>query len=560
MILRDYQSYSIDAVLNYFLNGGTGNPLVAAPTGVGKSVMIAGLITRLFRDYAGVRVMVLVHVKELIEQNHAKLLELWPSAPAGIYSAGLKRKDIHTPITFGGIGSVAGCPLYFGKIDFLLIDEAHMLSTKESSQYQTFIADLRVTNPHLVVIGYTATKFRMGQGLLTEGDGSLFTDICYDATTMAAFNWFIAEGYLCKLRPRVTKNELDTTGVRTVAGDYHQGDLQKAVDKKEITERVVSEAIEMGVGKESWLCFATGVKHTIHVANELIKQGISATCVHSNSKEFPMADSERDQRIADYKAGRYRCMVNNGILTTGFDHPRLDYIIVLRKTKSVGLWVQMLGRGTRPFYERGYDLTTVNGRLNAIANSAKPYCLVADFAGNTAQLGPINDPVIPKPRNKGDKVGDVPIRICDKCGTYNHASASYCSYCNIEFPRTIKLLTTASNAELIRNVETKPIEVKMFNVNRVEYHPHFKPDRPPSIKVTYYCGLRRFSEWICLEHTGGIKTRSKNWWRERSRVEPPDTTVDALGFVDSLRVPSILHVRLDTENPTILNYEYATPL
>jgi len=557
--LRDYQDYSIDAVLNYFINGGTGNPLVAAPTGVGKSVMIAGLIARLFNDYKGLRIMVLTHVKELIDQNHAKLLELWPAAPAGIYSAGLKRKDRHTPITFGGIGSVANCPLYFGKVDFLLVDEAHLISLKESSQYQTFISDLKITNPYLVVVGYTATKFRMGQGLLTEGEGALFSNICYDATTMEAFNWFFDQGYLCRLRPRPTKTEIDAAGVRTVAGEYHQGDMAKAVDKKELTEKIVAEAIEMGEGKHSWICFAQGVKHTINVANELNRQGIPTTYVHSNSKEYPMSDAERDQRIADYKAGKYQCMVNNGILTTGFDHPALDYIIVFRKTKSVGLWVQMLGRGTRPFYAFGYDLSTQEGRLAAIANSEKPYCLVADFAGNAVQLGPINDPCIPRPKEKGVKLGEVPIKICDKCGTYNHASVTTCDHCGAEFPRMIKLLDKASNAELIRSSkveEPKPIEVKMFNVSRVEYAPHFKPGRPPSIRVTYYCGLRRFFEWVCLEHTGSVQTKSKNWWRDRSKVPPPESTTDALNYVDTLRVPNVIHVRLDTENPQILNYEY----
>lgn len=559
MKLRDYQEYSINSVLNYFLNGNKGNPLVAAPTGVGKSVMIAGLITRLFNDYRGLRIMVLTHVKELIEQNHAKLLELWPAAPAGIYSAGLKRKDIHTPITFGGIGSVANCPLYFGKVDFLLIDEAHMLSLKESSQYQQFIADLKVTNPNLVIVGYTATKFRMGQGLLTEGEGAIFTDICYDATTMQAFNWFLDQGYLCRLRPRPTQTELDAKGVRTVAGEYHQGDLAKAADKKELTEQIVAEAIAMGQDKHTWLCFATGVKHTVNVAKEFERQGIKATYVHSNSAEFPMSDSERDKRIADFKAGKYQVMVNNGILTTGFDCPWIDYIIMMRKTKSVGLWVQMLGRGTRPFYEDGFDLTTKEGRLNAIANSQKPYCLVADFAGNTRDLGPINDPIIPKARGKGDKLGEVPIRICMECGTYNHAAATHCSHCGTEFPRMVKLKTEADNSELIKSAkveEQKPIEVKMFNVNRVEYHPHFKPGRPPSIKVSYYCGMRKFVEWVCLEHTGSVQSKSRNWWRSRSKVAPPETTVDALNLVDTLRVPNIIHVRMDTEHPLILNYEY----
>lgn len=557
MKLRDYQQYAVDCVMQFDFEMGTRHPLVASPTGTGKSLDIAGLIMALFQKYGPMKIMVLADVKELLDQNYDKLLELWPTAPAGIYSAGLGRKDTRHPIIFGGIGSVAKCPLYFGKVDFVLVDEAHMISLKESSQYRQFIEDLKITNPYLVVVGFTATKYRMGQGLLTEGEGALFTDICCDMTTMEAFNWFLDEGYLARLRPVRTDTEYSSTGIRTVAGEYHQGDMQKAFDKKELTKAVIAESVKMGADKQSWLVFASGIEHTIHVCDELNEQGITATCVHSNTKEHPMSEAERDQRLIDFKAGKYQAMVNNGILTKGFDHPAIDFIVLLRKTKSVVLWVQMLGRGTRPYYCPGMDLSTKQGRLDAIANSQKPYCLVADFAGNVRELGPINDPCLPKPKGKKEP-GDAPIRICPDCGTYNHASNSHCDFCGLEFPRILQLEVKASKEELIRAPkEEAPILVERFKVNRVEYHPHFKGDRPPSIRVTYYCGLRRFCEWICLEHLGGVKTRSKNWWRERSDIPPPDTTVLALGYIEHLRVPNIIHVRLD-KSPQILNYEFDT--
>ncbi len=564
MELRNYQDYAVSCLMDFDFKGGTRHPLVAAPTGVGKSLMIAGFIRALFRAYGSygpIKIMVLADVKELLVQNHEKMLALWPGAPAGIYSAGLGRKDKRQSIIFGGIGSVANCPLYFEKVDFILVDEAHMISLQESSQYRTFINILKTINPALIVCGFTATKFRMGQGLLTEGEGALFTDICCDMTTMEAFNWFLDEGYLCRLRPVRTDNELDAKGVRTVAGEYHQGDLAKAADKQELTERIVTEAVRIAeeTNRQKWLVFGTGVKHTIHLAEELIRQGINATYVHSNSKEHPMTDDERDQRIADYKAGKYTAMVNNGILTKGFDDPAIDYIVMTRKTKSVVLWIQMLGRGTRPYYCPGFDLSTKEGRLDAISNSIKQYCLVADFAGNCRELGPINDPRIPKPKGKKEP-GDAPIRICDHCGTYNHASASHCSFCGREFPRVLQLEVKAAKDELIRTAkEPVPIKVEIFNVQRVEYHPHFKKDSAPSIRVTYYCGLRRFCEWVCLEHAGpNVRARAQRWWRGRTHIEPPETTVDALAFVDQLKEPSKVHVRLDQANPEIINYDYAT--
>lgn len=563
LIPREYQDFAANAPIEYFQEGGTGNPLVAAPTGVGKSVMIALFLKRVFEmwGHQPLKAMMLTHSKILIEQNLEKLLQLWPTAPVGICSAGLKRQDTKNSIIFGGIGSVANIPLYFGHVDFILVDEAHMISLKDSGQYRQFIADIKTVNPNCVVVGFTATKFRMGQGLLTEGDGALFTDIVCDMTTMDAFNWFIDEGYLCRLRPVVTENEYDTTGVRTQAGEYHQGDLAAAVDKKNLTEAVVAESIRIGKNKKSWIVFASGIKHTINMADELNRQGIKTTYVHSNTKEFKMSDDEVEQRIADYQAGVYQAIVNNGILTTGFDHPALDFIIMTRKTKSVVLWIQMLGRGTRPFYEFGYDLSTKEGRLDAIANSVKPYCLVADFAGNCRELGPINDPQIPKAKGKKEP-GDAPVRICGECGTYNHASATHCDHCGVEFPRLLQLNVKAAKEELIKESKpAEPIEVKIFPVKRVEYAPHMKAGRPPSIRVTYITGqTRRTLEWICLEHGGAISSRAKNWWRQRCDIPPPDSTVDALMVIHELREPTHIHVRVDNGRSDIINYDFAKPL
>src|SRR4029079_8138707 len=108
------------------------------------------------------------------------------------------------------------------------------------------------------------------------------------------------------------------------------------------------------------------------------------------------------------RAGEVRALVNNNILTTGYDDPTIDLIMVLRPTMSVVLWVQMLGRGTRPVFPPGYDSETLEQRMAAIMASGKFDCLVLDYAGNTRRLGPINDPVIPAPpKSKGTR--DAPV-------------------------------------------------------------------------------------------------------------------------------------------------------
>jgi len=550
MKARDYQDIGVSAIFQYFQKK-SGNPIVAMPTGTGKSFLIAEFIRRACVTYPGTRVMKLTHVKELIGQNHITLKRVWPSAPSGIFSAGLGKKQIGFPITFGGIGSVAKVhPQAFGRIDLLLIDECHLLSQKETSQYQKVISGLKEINPYLKVVGFTATPYRLGQGRLI--DNGIFTDVCFDMTQKDAFSWLLANGYLSMLIPRRTETELDVSGVHTKGGEYVESELQAAVNRGEVTYAALREMIANSEGRRSWLIFATGIEHTENVANMLDSLGVPTTLVHS---KLAGGDKERDRRIAAFKAGEYVAMVNNGILTTGFDHPAIDLIGVLRPTQSAALWVQLLGRGTRPVYADGYPLRDAAERLAAIEAGPKQNCLVMDFAGNTKRLGPINDPVLP--RKKGEKGGgSAPVKICEACGTYNHASVRFCISCGKEFPKEVKINARAGTEELIAPNTPKPMKVEVFKVDRVTYHRHSKADRPDSLQVSYFCGLRMFREWVCLEHDGYAAKRARDWWRTRSEDEPPETISDALEKLQTLHVPSHLRVHLKAKEADILAHDF----
>ena len=165
---RSYQEMAINGIWDYFANGGNGNPLCCMPTGTGKSIVIAFLIYRVMSSYPGQRVLALTHVKELIKQNSDKLSEVWPTAPYGIFSAGLRKRETNLPIIFGGVASVAPAIDSLGRFDLVLIDEAHLMNGKIDSMYGSIIAKLSAINPFLKVIGFTATPYRTGQGLLTE--------------------------------------------------------------------------------------------------------------------------------------------------------------------------------------------------------------------------------------------------------------------------------------------------------------------------------------------------------------------------------------------------------
>lgn len=532
---RSYQTECVSAIYNYFATQ-HGNPICALPTGTGKSVIIAMFLESVFRHYPNQRVLVLTHVKELIEQNHAKLMSFWPQAPAGINSAGLGQRDWNMPIIFAGIGSVVKKWDHFGHVDLIIIDECHLVSPNDMTMYQTLIQGLLTINPFLKVIGFTATPWRLGHGKLTDPTvkkdvetPSLFTDICFDITGMAAFNRLIAEGYLAPVVPKNTGTILDTDGVQMRGGEFAQGALQLAVDRDEITAAALREAMELGHDRNHWLVFASGVEHAINVNDMLNQLGVPSVVIHSK-----MTNAERDQAIVDFKAGKYRAAVNNNVLTTGFDFPAIDLIVMLRPTASPVLWVQMLGRGTRPSPDTG-----------------KEDCLVLDFAGNTRRLGPINDPVIP--RRKGKKQGEAPVKLCSSCAAWNHASVRHCIDCGTEFPVQVKLAQNASTQELIKG--DMPV-VEVFKIDHLTYMEHTKAGRPPMMKVTYYCGFKMFQEFVCFEHDNFAGRKAREWWRARSSDPVPATTRQGIEEAQHVKAPTHIRVWTNKKYPEIMAFCY----
>lgn len=534
---RWYQTEAEQSIFDYFDSGGRGNPVVAMPTGTGKSIVIANFLRRVYRYWPGQRIMMLTHVKELIEQNAKKVMQVWPTAPLGIYSAGLKRRDLMLPLTFGGVASIKNVIRQFGHIDLLLIDECHLLSPDDDTMYQFIIAELLAMNPWLKVIGFTATPYRMKQGLIT--DGGIFTDVCYNLTDYESFNRLVAEGFISPLIPKRTNIEIDTSNVGLVGGDFNRKALNAVSDKDEVTWAACKEMVELGYNRASWLTFANSVEHAEHIAAMLQSFGIVAAASHSK-----LPGKENDARVEAFKRGEIRALVNMGKYTTGFDHPPIDLISMLRATASPGLWVQMLGRGTRPFSGDGFF-------------PQKENCLVLDFAGNTRRLGPINDPVIPRKPGMGG--GDAPVRICDNCGAYNHTKVRFCCNCGIEFNFNSKLVKTAATHELLKSDAP---QVEYFSVSRVLYNLHEKRGQsgellsPPSIKVSYICGLHMFNEWICIEHGGMAGKKARDWWRQRMGTEPPSSTYEALLSVNQSRVPSKIRVHVNKKYPEILGHEF----
>jgi len=543
---RQYQTEAVQSIWTYFETHATGNPIIAMPTGSGKTIVNARFLREVFKKFPFQKIMLLTHVKELIEQNYDKLLILWRDAPVGIYSDGLGQKNSRQSITIGGIASVWRRPEIFGHVDLIIIDEVHLVSPNGTTMYQKFIQALLRVNPALRVIGLTATPWRMGHGKLTDPylnkDGSLtqsiFTDFCFDITNYQSFNRLIAEGYLVPLIPKKPKTELNVDGVNLRGGEFVEKELQIAVDKHEVTVAAVTEAIELGKDRKKWLVFGAGIEHAEHITEILNEMGISAKCVHSK-----LDKKERDQTILDFRAGKIRAVVNNNILTTGFDDAAVDMIVVLRPTMSTVLWVQMLGRGTRPVYPPGHNSDTIEQRIAAIKASGKLDCLVLDYAGNTRRLGPINDPVIPEPpRSRGTR--PAPVKLCDVCQTYVHASLRKCPHCGNEFHIQLNIVQTASSVSPLKG--ELPI-TKVFKVDHISAARHEKMGGGSiSMRVSYYCGMKMYTEFVTFENSNAYaQRRARAWWKTRmhnSSTLIPTTVDEALTRLEEINHPT--HIRV----------------
>lgn len=483
----------------------------------GKSLTMADFAKGAIQSFPDTNLLLLTHVKELIQQDAQAIIRHWPQAPVGIWSAGLGAKQ-RNQITVAGIQSIHTHPAKFGRTDLVLVDEAHLISKRSDTMYGRFLAALRESNPALKVIGMTATPYRMDSGLLTQGEHRIFTDIAYEADV----GRLIKEGYLCPLVARGTQAaKADLSGVHTRGGEFVEKELQAAMDKEHLIEGALDEVERLAADRNHILGFCAGVEHAAHCAERARARGWSADHVTGD-----MTAAERDAKINAFKEGRLRFLFNAMILTTGFDAPHIDCILMLRPTKSTGLYVQIMGRGLR-------------------LHASKTETLVLDFAGNVERHGPI-DQIRVKPKSeKGEGVSVAPVKKCPNCQAFVPTAARECPECGHLFPEpdTQKHGTKASDAVMVAAL-AKP---KVMAVERVLYESWSKAGRR-SLAVNYSCvGGATYQEWVPIEDERSyVRKHAVRWFWERGAMCPA-TVQEALAMVKENRIPSpdAITVKLD---------------
>lgn len=351
---RPYQQAAIDANVTFLTTDKKKDyhGLCILPTGAGKSIVIAHTAMKLEG-----KTIVFQPSKEILEQNFAKYSSY--GYRAGVYSAsaGQKRLD---KVTFCTIGSVIRKKYLFSDVKYLIIDECHLVNPKDG-MYLEFINSIEGVK----VVGLTATPYRLSNGFqgamlkfLTRTKPRVFNTVLYYVQNNVLFD----SGFLSKLEYfgfDIIKREMLTMNAQGT--DYTDASLRSYYSKINMPQTTAYYANRLLATRKNLLIFCSLIDEAMKTKH-LIVGSIVLT------GETPKKD--REEILSKFKAGKIRCVINVGVLTTGFDYPALECVLLARSTMSMALYYQMVGRGMRP-------------------HADKASCWVVDLGGNIKTFGKI---------------------------------------------------------------------------------------------------------------------------------------------------------------------------
>lgn len=363
--LRPYQQQAVDRAVEYLKSPRTEgrNGLIVLPTGSGKSLVIAAIVKALDAP-----VLILQPSKEILEQNYQKLVS-YGLMGIGVYSASMNRKEI-CRVTYATIGSIKNVKEKFLRFRYCIIDECHGVNA-EAGMYKDFLDYVGCK-----VVGMTATPYRLSSSMefgsilkfLTRTKVRVFTDLLYNVQVRD----ILQQGFLAQMNYyRINlvdqrKLRLNSTGAdftdRSVRLYYAQHNFAGELCK--IVERLLV------AGRTSILVFTRFTQEAEYV--QKMCSAPSAIVTGETPKK------EREQILADFKAKRINVVANVGVLTTGFDYPELDTIVMARPTMSLALWYQICGRAIRPYPDK--------------------VSWIVDLCGNYDRFGKVEDLVLTERR------------------------------------------------------------------------------------------------------------------------------------------------------------------
>jgi DNA repair protein RadD len=378
-IPRWYQDGAINAGVSFFRSDATYNAFIILPTGSGKSVVIANMVKDL-NDLT----LILQPSKEILTQN-VKKYESY-GYTAGVYSASAGEKFLGKA-TFATIGSVVNKPHLFRKFKYIIIDECHLVSSRDGeSMYNSFLAAM----PQAKVVGLTATPYRLEQTkdgamlcFLNRTSPRIFTELIYYVQNESLFK----EGHLAKLE-YYSFNLIDRSKLKVNSSgtDFTEQSLKAYYRSQSIPSKIAHYSNILLTKRKNLLVFASLIEEA-YVIQKLVPGSV---VIHGESKD-------RDAILKSFTSGRIKCLINVGVLTTGFDYPELECVLLSKSTMSLSLYYQIFGRGLRP-------------------HKSKDTCWLVDLGGNIDKFGKFETMIIKKNKlglyaifNNGRQLTDVTL-------------------------------------------------------------------------------------------------------------------------------------------------------
>jgi DNA repair protein RadD len=551
--LRDYQQEAVKNVIQFFQKKRL-PALVVLPTGAGKSLVIAEL-ARIAKG----RVLVLAHVKELVEQNYEKYISYGLSA--GIFSASLGKKDRKHKAIFGSVQSIARAPDdFFNDFSLLVIDECHRVADEGATQYQEVIKKLQDRNPGLCILGLTATPYRLGLGWIYEYSqkGELKTE------KPRFFKQCVYElplAYMIRNHYLTTPVKVDIPVTSYDFSELTEGD-------RPFTESEVEEVLKSQKRLTPFI-----IKNIIDIADRYHRQGVmifSASVRHAEEimSYLPESDArliigdtlmaDRNQTIEDFKKKKFKYLVNVSVLTTGFDAPHVDVIAILRPTESNSLYQQIVGRGLRLSEDKkdcyvldytgmGHDIYAPEIADKRPAQDTVPVKVPCpacsfenDFWGYADNDGIILEHFGRKCRGatQDAKTGEITpcgfrfrLKLCHSCGSENDITARKCEKCGVEL---VDAEAKLKQAKLSKNAH-------VLTPDRITFEERLDKNSNPFLEIKYFDFDGQYvSEAHFFSNPSSIKKFNINFLR--SHLRRPELAIEIKSPQNVIRYKSLFRL------------------
>lgn len=558
--LRDYQQEAVNNAIKYFQKKRE-PAMIVLPTGAGKSLVIAEL-ARIAKG----RVLVLAHVKELVEQNYEKYKSYGLSA--GIFSASLGKKDWDQKAIFGGVQSVARAPDdFFNDYSLLVIDECHRVADESATQYQEVIKKLQDRNPKLCILGLTATPYRLGLGWIYEysslgemkTDKKRFFKQCVYELPLA---YMIKNKYLTiPVKVDIPVTSYDFSELTEKNGSYSTADIEEILkSQKRLTPLIIKNIIDITerYNRKGVMIFSSSVKHAEEIMSYLPAEDSRVVLGDTDI-------TDRNEIVSDFKKKKFKYLVNVSVLTTGFDAPHVDVIAILRPTESNSLYQQIIGRGLRlsddkkdcyvlDYTGMGHDIYAPEISDKRPAKDTVPVvvpCPICHFENNfwgyTDDDGQIIEHFGRKCRGATQDPNTLQItpcgfrfrfKICHSCGAENDLTARDCDKCNavlIDADAKLKQAKLSKNAHVLTPDKITFEERKDKNLN-------------PYLEIRYYdFDAQYVSEAHFFSNPSSIKKFNINFLR--SHLKRPELAIEittpqeVIRYQKLFRLPSFVIAR-----------------